>query len=131
MNGMRVMAEELRFPEGAVALPDGSCLVAEIARGTISRVTPDGRIAVVAETGGGPNGLAIGPDGAYYSCNNGGFAWPASGPLRPTGPAAGYDGGWIERIDPSSGRVDVLYRGAYTCGVYRDSLQCSSPPPPK
>jgi hypothetical protein len=29
-----------------------------------------------------------------------------------------------------TGDVNVLYRGAYTCGVYRDSLQCSSPPPP-
>jgi len=29
-----------------------------------------------------------------------------------------------------TGEVDVLYRGAYTCGVFRDSLQCSSPPPP-
>lgn len=29
-----------------------------------------------------------------------------------------------------NGEVDVLYRGAYTCGVFRDALQCSSPPPP-
>jgi hypothetical protein len=29
-----------------------------------------------------------------------------------------------------TGEVNVLYRGAYTCGVYRDALQCSSPPPP-
>ncbi len=30
-----------------------------------------------------------------------------------------------------NGEVDVLYRGAYTCGIFRDSLQCSSPPPPQ
>ncbi|MFN7145240.1 MAG: caspase domain-containing protein [Myxococcota bacterium] len=29
-----------------------------------------------------------------------------------------------------TGDVEVLYRGAYTCGVFRDALQCSSPPPP-
>ncbi len=28
------------------------------------------------------------------------------------------------------GQANVLYRGAYTCGVYRDALRCSSPPPP-
>lgn len=28
------------------------------------------------------------------------------------------------------GDVEVLYRGAYTCGVFRDAVQCSSPPPP-
>ncbi|MDP2313901.1 MAG: caspase family protein [Pseudomonadota bacterium] len=29
-----------------------------------------------------------------------------------------------------TGDVEVLYRGAYSCGVYRDTVQCSSPPPP-
>ncbi|MDP2305963.1 MAG: caspase family protein [Pseudomonadota bacterium] len=29
-----------------------------------------------------------------------------------------------------TGEVEVLYRGAYACGVFRDALQCSSPPPP-
>ncbi len=29
-----------------------------------------------------------------------------------------------------TGEIEVLYRGAYTCGVYLDALQCSSPPPP-
>jgi gluconolactonase len=46
------VASGLRFPEGPVALPDGDVLVVEIARGTLSRVTPDGRVSVVAATGG-------------------------------------------------------------------------------
>lgn len=29
-----------------------------------------------------------------------------------------------------TGEASVLYKGAYTCGVYRDVVQCSSPPPP-
>ena len=33
----------------------------EIERGTLSRVQPDGRVEVIAETGGGPNGAALGP----------------------------------------------------------------------
>src|SRR3546814_18573384 len=38
---------------------------------------------VVATPGGGPNGLAIGPDGKLYCCNNGGFHYvEANGYLR-------------------------------------------------
>ncbi len=51
---MKVIAEGLRFPEGPVALADGSVLVAEIAGGTIKRVDPDGTIALVATVGAGP-----------------------------------------------------------------------------
>ena len=82
---LREVASGLQFPEGPVAMADGSVLVVEIARGTLSRVTPDGRIHVVADLGGGPNGAAIGPDGAVYVCNNGGFRWhtEADGCLRP------------------------------------------------
>ncbi|MEJ1975636.1 MAG: hypothetical protein WDN49_05635 [Acetobacteraceae bacterium] len=68
---MRVLAENLLFPEGPVALADGSVLIVEIQRETVSRVWPDGRVEVVYRTGGGPNGLAIGPDQALYICNNG------------------------------------------------------------
>ena len=50
-------------------------MLVEIERQTVSRVLPDGTVQVVAHTGGGPNGLAVGPDGAFYVCNNGGFAW--------------------------------------------------------
>lgn len=30
-----------------------------------------------------------------------------------------------------TGEVNLLYRGAYTCGVYKGAVQCSSPPPPQ
>ena len=72
---MEVVAEGLEFPEGPIALADGSVLLVEIRRGTLSRVDPSGKVSVVAELGGGPNGAAIGPDGAVYVCNNGGFTW--------------------------------------------------------
>ncbi|AIJ22128.1 hypothetical protein [Amycolatopsis methanolica] len=39
-------------------------LVVEIERVTLSRVWPDASVIVVADCGGGPNGAAIGPDGA-------------------------------------------------------------------
>ena len=72
---MEIVTTGLKFPEGPVAMPDESVLVVEIARGTLSRVMPDGKVEVVAEPGGGPNGAAIGPDGKCYICNNGGFEW--------------------------------------------------------
>ena len=65
----------LRFPEGPVALTDGSVIVVELAAGAITRVGPDGTKTTVAEPGGSPNGAAIGPDGALYVCNSGGWAF--------------------------------------------------------
>ena len=108
---IREIASGLQFPEGPVALADGSVLVVEIARGTLSRVTMDGRIHVVAALGGGPNGAAIGPDGAVYVCNNGGFRWATEidGTHRPIGQAADYSGGRIERVDLATGRFERLY----------------------
>jgi gluconolactonase len=107
---MREIASGLRFPEGPIAMPDGSVLLVEIARGTLSRVAPDGTVSVVAETGGGPNGAAIGPDGAVYVCNNGGFEWhDVGGLLVPGNQPHDYSGGRIERVDLATGRVQVLY----------------------
>ena len=50
---LELVAEGLQFPEGPIAMPDGSVIVVEIRRGTLSRVLPLGRIEVVAELGGG------------------------------------------------------------------------------
>jgi gluconolactonase len=108
MQQLREFATGLEFPEGPVALPDGSVLVVEIRRKTVSRVSPRGEISVVARTGGGPNGLAMGPDGKAYLCNSGGFEWiddPEHG-TRPGNQAPDYDGGRIERIDLATGKVE-------------------------
>lgn len=110
---MEIVTTGLKFPEGPIALPDGSVLVVEIARGTLSRVTPDGDVEVVAEPGGGPNGAAIGPDGKCYVCNNGGFEWTERrGRIYPGDQAADYETGRIERIDLDTGAVEVLYDSA-------------------
>ncbi|WP_458098553.1 SMP-30/gluconolactonase/LRE family protein [Roseomonas sp. WA12] len=106
----RVVAEGLRFPEGPVAMPDGSIVLVEIAAGRVTHVAPDGTASTLAHSGGGPNGLALGPDGELYCCNNGGFSWTEwNGLIRPHGQAADYDTGRIERIDPATGRVTRLY----------------------
>ncbi len=110
MSEFKVVASGLKFPEGPIALPDGSVILVEIARGTLSRVSASGEISVIAEPGGGPNGAAIGPDGKCYICNNGGFIWHESnGLLYPGMQPDDYSGGRIERVDLESGAVEVLY----------------------
>jgi len=104
------VAEGLQFPEGPIAMADGSVILVEIKRGTLSRVAPDGRISVVAELGGGPNGAAIGPDGAVYVCNNGGFVWHDVGGLTVPGHKPdNYVGGSIQRVDLATGAFTTLY----------------------
>ena len=66
------VARDLRFPEGPVALSDGSVVLVEMMGRCITRIMPDGAKQTVAEIAGGPSGLARGPDGALYLCNNGG-----------------------------------------------------------
>ena len=87
---MREIATDLKFPEGPVAMADGSVVLVEIAAGALTRVMPDGTKKIVATPGGGPNGLAMGPDGKCYVCNNGGFKWheAASGSATWARPAA-------------------------------------------
>ncbi len=110
MSAFEVVATGLQFPEGPVAMADGSVLIVEIRRQTVSRVTPDGKVTVVANTGGGPNGLAIGPDGAVYICNNGGFEWyEAVGTFIPGHKPHDYVGGSIQRLDLKSGKLTTLY----------------------
>lgn len=106
-----VVAEGLQFPEGPVVMADGSVLVVEIRRQTVTRVAPDGTLSIVARTGGGPNGLAIGPDGALYICNNGGFEWyEAAGTFIPGHKPHDYVGGSIQRLDLKNGALTTLYR---------------------
>jgi gluconolactonase len=111
MSEMSEVASGLQFPEGPVALDDGSVLVVEIKRGTLSRVRPDGGVSVVAHLGGGPNGAAVGPDGKVYVCNNGGFEWhDLGGFVVPGNQPEEYSGGRIERVDLRTGATEVLYR---------------------
>ncbi len=51
-----IVAEGLQFPEGPIAMPDGSVILVEIKRQTLTRVTSGGRRETIAEIPGGPNG---------------------------------------------------------------------------
>ena len=107
---MRIITTGLRFPEGPVWLNDGSVALVEIAIGTVTIVAPDGTKRTLATPGGGPNGMAVGPDGAFYVCNNGGLSWSEDGgALRPGLQPENYETGRIERIDPTTGAVTRLY----------------------
>jgi gluconolactonase len=108
---LEICAEGLAFPEGPVAFDDGSLVVVEVAGGRVTRISPTGEKVTIADVGGGPNGAAVGIDGALYVCNNGGLPWTKTpeGALYPvdlvTGSMTpdGYQGGWLERIDLATG----------------------------
>ncbi|MCB0969662.1 MAG: SMP-30/gluconolactonase/LRE family protein, partial [Ilumatobacter sp.] len=70
------VAAGLRFPEGPIAMPDGSVILVEMFGPRLTRIRPDGSAETIAEIPGGPNGAALGPDGAVYLCNNGGAFQP-------------------------------------------------------
>jgi gluconolactonase len=108
---IELVAEGLQFPEGPIAMADGSVILTEIKRGVLSRVTPDGKVEVFANTGGGPNGAAIGPDGAIYVTNNGGaFEWLDRDGLTLPGPTpASHQGGSIQRVDLKTREVTTVY----------------------
>jgi len=117
MASINELATDLQFPEGPIAMPDGSVLLVEIRRGTLSRVPPGGGPAeVVADLGGGPNGAAIGPDGAAYVVNNGGFLWSELDGMHipfdlktMSNEPPGFKGGWVNRVDLGTGEHAVLY----------------------
>jgi len=111
MTSIKTVTEGLLFPEGPIAMADGSVVLVELARHSLSRVDTDGTISVIAPCGGGPNGAALGPDGRVYICNNGGFddATDPSGFFGTLGMRREYVGGSIQAVDISTGSVETLY----------------------
>jgi gluconolactonase len=105
------LATGLRFPEGPVWMPDDTVLCVEMQEPRIVRIQPDGRKEVIAEPGGSPNGLAVGPDGALYVCNSGGYGYReiAEMLVPELQLPANHSGGRIERVDLETGELAVLY----------------------
>ena len=112
MPELREVASGLAFPEGPIAMPDGSVVLVEMFGPRLTRVLPDGSKETIAEIPGGPNGAALGPDGTFYVCNNGGrFTETDMQGLTFPGPLTkgNYIGGRIQTVDPSTGTVEDLY----------------------
>lgn len=104
------LASGLGFIEGPVALDDGALLFTDIGAGRILRRDPDGSIDVVADVPGGPNGLALAPDGALLVCNNGGMgvATAPDGFRRPDGtPGARPEQPSVQRITVD-GSIEIV-----------------------
>src|ERR1700761_2835238 len=106
-----LVTDGLLFPEGPIAMADGSVILVEIQGRRLSRVSPSGERTTIADVGGGPNGAAIGPDGAVYITNNGGmaFAQRDDGTSAPHGVPDDYTTGSIQRVDLKTGEVKTLY----------------------
>ena len=108
---MTTVATGLHFPEAPVVMRDGSLLFVQIQAKQVSRLKADGKVEVVAQLEGGPNGLAIGPDKALYIANDGGrFSFNQRGPYNfPGGAPADHVGGSIQRLDLRTCQSVPLY----------------------
>ena len=115
MSDVTILATGLGFPEGPVACADGSVVLTEIRNNRCSRVAPDGTVSLFSACGGGPNGLAVGPDGAFYLCNNGGSRY-VEGTSMGQGPHPDYKFGSVQRIDAKTGEATLLYN---ECNVHK------------
>jgi sugar lactone lactonase YvrE len=72
MTALQIHVEGLGFPEGPVALPDGSIAFVDLVHCKI-RVYRDGVCRELCSVPGAPNGMRLGPDGVLTVCNNGGI----------------------------------------------------------
>lgn len=110
---MELVAEGLQSPEGRpIWLDDGSLLLIELQRGTLTQVFPDGHRRAVAHLGGGgdPHASAVGPNGEVYLTRHcrGCLQEQDEGPSE----VQEHRTGTIERVDVQTGEVATLYSSA-------------------
>ena len=81
-----LVASGLGFPEGPVAMPDGSFVCVDSYRGQLTILGADRVFRPLASTGGAPNSCVVGADGVFYVCQNGGTTgpWRAAEMIEPS-----------------------------------------------
>ena len=131
MSTLTEVTSGLAFPEGPIAMSDGTVILVEMFGPRLTRVHPDGTKETVAEVPGGPNGAAVGPGGLVYVCNNGArFTETQLDGMTFPGPVTKdrYIGGRIQTVDVDDwqghGSVHGM-RQADHCG--RRMIWCSTP----
>ncbi|HEX6310346.1 MAG TPA: SMP-30/gluconolactonase/LRE family protein [Acidimicrobiia bacterium] len=135
-----VVVEGIRFGEGPVWCPPGSdrerqpasLAVTSVCDGKLFRVFPDEhRYQAIADTGGGPNGLARGTDGTLVVTQNGGIDFAAMGVFpdaayRPVTPGL--------QVVSAAGKVsylaDVGFQAPNDLVVAPDGVVYFTDPPP-
>lgn len=110
---VREVASGLGFIEGPVALADGRLLFADVGAGNLKLLDPvSGNVTIFATTGGGPNGIAVGPDGCFYVCNNGGLSFKKTSEghnvFVPGSHGPNPIQACIQRVSPDGG-VEIVY----------------------
>jgi len=65
MTDLKVVARGLRFPEGPVAMADGSVVVVEVEGGTVSRVTPRAKLSSFPSAEAAPTDWPLVRTGPY------------------------------------------------------------------
>jgi gluconolactonase len=106
---MKILVSGLQFPEGPVAMADGSIILVEIARETLSRITPDGRVEVIANIPGGPNGAALGPEGRMFCLQQRRVRLDQNAAPTALRCSERLRGGSIEVVDLNTGKVERMY----------------------
>jgi sugar lactone lactonase YvrE len=96
----------LGFPEGPVALDDGSIAFVDLLHQNI-RVYRDGKAREICAIEGSPNGMRRGPDGGLYITNNGGIAPVSLHQLKLAEPQVS---GRIQKIGLDGSCRDVVTR---------------------
>ena len=100
------VADDLGFTEGPVALPDGRVALTSISHGCVYLVAPAGGVERI-DTGGGPNGLAVGSSGDLYVAQNGGV-WGGVGPV-PAGVQVIRDGKVAYLVEDLGAPNDLMF----------------------
>ena len=104
MAELRILAHDLKFPEGPVAMDDGSVILGEIAGGTVTRITPDGKVDRFSKPAAGRTGWRSAPTARSIAATTAATATRMAASIS-TGRSEDYVGGSIQRIDPRSGEA--------------------------